>query len=228
MLVHELPLGVYHSVSCLVKWWKLHSNSGRWGLFQIMFLFNAYCFFLKLYLRVRTCICNFHFPHGDKCIRGIVHIFVIFSAKYEIFHNLQLLQRTLLSNFTKYKNIQNTKKVQNVSQFAASTKDTSKQFYKIQKKYKYSTICSFYNGHFQAILQNTKIYKIQKKIPNVPQFAASTTDTSKRFYKIQKIQVFHNLQLLQWTLPSNFTKYKKVQKIHNLQLLQRTLPSNFT
>ena len=117
-----------------------------------MFLFNAYCFFLKLYLRVRTCICNFHFPHGDKCIRGIVHIFVIFSAKYEIFHNLQLLQRTLLSNFTKYKNIQNTKKVQNVSQFAASTKDTSKQFYKIQKKYKYSTICSFYNGHFQASL----------------------------------------------------------------------------
>ena len=95
---------------CRVKWWKLHSNSGRWGLFQIMFLFNAYCFFLKLYLRVRTCICNFHFPHGDKCIRGIVHIFVIFSAKYEIFHNLQLLQRTLPSNFTKYKNIKNTKK----------------------------------------------------------------------------------------------------------------------
>ena len=93
---------------------------------------------------------------------------------------------------------------------------------------RYSTICSSYNGHFQAILQNTKIYKIQKKIPNVPQFAASTTDTSKRFYKIQKIQVFHNLQLLQRTLPSNFTKYKKVQKIHNLQLLQRTLPSNFT
>ena len=153
MLVHELPLGVYHSVSCLVKWWKLHSNSGRWGLFQIMFLFNAYCFFLKLYLRVRTCICNFHFPHGDKCIRGIVHIFVIFSAKYEIFHNLQLLQRTLLSNFTKYKNIQNTK-----------------------KNTKCSTICCFYKRHFQAILQNTK-----------------------------KVQIFHNLKLLQRTLPSKFT-----------------------
>ena len=27
---------------------------------------------------------------------------------------------------------------------------------------RYSTICSFYNGHFQAILQNTKIYKIRK------------------------------------------------------------------
>ena len=88
-----------------------------------MFLFNAYCFFLKLYLRVRTRICNFHFPHGDKCIRGIVHIFVIFSAKYEIFHNLQLLQRTLPSNFTKYK------KSTNIPQFAASVTDTSKQFY---------------------------------------------------------------------------------------------------
>ena len=148
MLVHELPLGVYHSVSCLVKWWKLHSNSGRWGLFQIMFLFNAYCFFLKLYLRVRTCICNFHFPHGDKCIRGIVHIFVIFSAKYEIFHNLQLLQRTLPSNFTKYKNIQNTKKKYQTFHNLQLLQQTLPNDFTKYKKYKYSTICSFYNGHF--------------------------------------------------------------------------------
>ena len=85
--------------------------------------FQRILFFLKLYLRVRTCICNFHFPHGDKCIRGIVHIFVIFSAKYEIFHNLQLLQRTLPSNFTKYK--KNT----NIPKFAASSTDTSMQLY---------------------------------------------------------------------------------------------------
>ena len=31
------------------------------------------------------CVCNFHFPRGEKCI---VHIFVISRAKYEIFRNL--------------------------------------------------------------------------------------------------------------------------------------------
>ena len=130
----------------------LHSNSGRWGLFQIMFLFNAYCFFLKLYLRVRTCICNFHFPHGDKCIRGIVHIFVIFSAKYEIFHNLQLLQRTLPSNFTKYKNTLNTKKTKFYNRHFQTILQSTKKIQYTKKSTKYSTICSFFNGHFQAIL----------------------------------------------------------------------------
>ena len=53
------------------------------------------------------------------------------------------------------------------------------KIYKIQKNTKRSTICSFYNRHFQTILQNTKN-------TSIPQFAASTTNTSKQFYKIQK------------------------------------------
>ena len=125
--------------------------------------FVALCTSLSSFLQNMrySTICSFYNGH----FQAILHKTKIYkniqnTKKYQTFHNLQLLQQTLPNDFTKY------------------------------KKYKYSTICSFYNEHFQAILQNTKKYKksIICSFYN-GHFQAILQNT-------KKVQIFHNLQLL--------------------------------